>query len=109
MDIYAELRKAFDLFGLKIDTVELNLNREKLPEAGYMPESVNGHSVFVLSYNKPALMRLALIEIVLHETTHAVLRDMGYRNWKEHDEMFWKTYAELRKKYEHEVAKIYGR
>ncbi len=109
MDIYNEIRKIFKELGGSVDIVQLENNRKKFPEAGYMPESSNGHSVFVLKYNKPALMRWALWEIIIHEMAHKTLRDEGYENWKEHDDMFWKRYIELRKIFENKVARIYGR
>ena len=109
MDIYNEIRKAFRELDGTVDVIQLEVNRKKFPEAGYMAESSGGNSVFVMKFNKASLMRWAIWEIVLHEVTHKKLREEGYPNWKEHDDVFWNKYAELRKIIENKIARIYGR
>ena len=109
MDIYNEIRRILKELEEDVDVIEFENNRKKLPEIGFRPKVGNGKSVLLLRFNRPALMRLALWEILIHEMTHKKLYEDGYENWKEHDDVFWKKYSELRKIYENKVAKMYGR
>jgi len=100
MNIISEIRKILKLLGWSVDNIVHSNDRVKYPRAGYMPESMGGHSVLYIKGGMTALARWGLFEIIMHEMAHYNLKKRGYKNWKEHDEEFMREYFKIRKKYE---------
>ncbi|NJE09346.1 hypothetical protein [Thermococcus sp. MAR1] len=102
VDIVNEARKI--LKELCWEEVELVVERErgrKWPDGGFRPGTASSGTkdLVVVRATPTALARWGLFELLLHELTHKKLKDAGYKNWKEHDEEFYRVYAELRREF----------
>ena len=97
MDVFKEIKVIQQLLGLEDVEIIFETRRgRKYPDA--VLDAMNNR--IVIYGTKTSLIRWALFEIILHEATHKKLKEMGYEKWQEHDDMFYKVYAELRKEYE---------
>ena len=97
-----EARAMLKILGIDDAEVEVKSERSKYPNGGFYSRL---NKILVYGTNT-SLARWGLFEILLHEATHKSLYDEGYEHWDIHDDVFWKRYAELRKKYEKMIDEV---
>lgn len=104
MNIITEAYKILKWLKWKIRIEHDSSRGKKFPFATWMPSG----NVVVIRGGMVALARWGLFEILLHEKTHAILKERGYEHWDEHDEVFMRTYFDLRKKFDNLINREYG-